>query len=172
MSVVKRALSAAVVVTGAGAMVVSGSGLASATTAGGVSSAKVLYVVKDQGGGAFYNVKTGETFELAATSIAGTLAKFAVQAADGVVLTETGDILAPVGGASQGTPADQVVSVVATTGVGTYQDASTGAKFVISTASASIPAANELALKTATGEIVTINGKVLIPVESKTGLNK
>jgi len=172
MSASQRALRAAGVIAAGSLLSLSGASLASATTVGPVTTAKTIHVVKDQGGGAFYNLKTGESYELAATSIAPNLAIYAVQASDGVVLTETGDLLGPVTGDAQDTPADSVVAVAATTGTGTYVDASTGVKYAVTTVGTTLPADNQYALKTATNTIVLLNGKVLVPVTNATGLSR
>jgi hypothetical protein len=132
---------------------------------------QIVHVVKDQGGGAYYNVVTGERFDVTATSAVTTLSGFGVQAASGIVLTDLGQILLPVNGVTDPTPAATVVQVVETTALATYQDATTGALYAIRTVGQTIPAGNELALKLATKTILTINNKVLIPIEHATGLD-
>lgn len=149
-----------------------GAAVAAMSPAGAATSAgQVVHVVKDQAGGAFYNVVSGERFDVVAVSAAPTLGVFGVQAADGAVLTESGALLTPINMAVAGTAADSVVAVAETTGVGTYQSANDGAVYTVSSVGTALPAGNEYALKTATGAILTINNKLLLPIEFKTGLH-
>lgn len=149
----------------AGAGLVMSTGLpATAST----SPSQLVFLVKDQGGGAFYNVTTGERYDVTAVSAVPTLGIFGVQAADGTVMDSTGQLFEPVGTATVGTPADSVVTVVQNSATGTFADAATGATYALATAGAAIPAGNQLALQTATNTILLLNGHVLIPVQSLT----
>jgi hypothetical protein len=134
------------------------------------AAGQIVHVVKDQAGGAYYNITTGERFDVTATSAATSLSGFAVKATNGLVLTDLGQILVPVNGLVDPTPAATVVQVAETNAIGTYQDAETQAMFVITTAGSTVPAANEWALQFATGTILTINNEVLLPVQHALGL--
>ena len=166
MRVRQRAVQAIGVAAAAAGVVAAASAPAGASTSAG----QAVHVVKDQAGGAFYNVVTGERFDVTAASAVSTLGVFGIQAADGAVLTESGALLAPINTAVGGTVADSVVAVAETTGVGTYQSANDGAVFTVQSVGAALPAGNEFALKTATGAILTLNSDVLLPIQSATGL--
>jgi hypothetical protein len=145
--------------------------LGAAPSAGaGTTLGQLVHVIKDQGGGAYYNVTTGERFDVVAASAAPTVATFGVRTVDNVVLTETGQLLVTANGLTGSTPLDPVVTVAVTTGVGAYQSAGDQTQYVIVTAGQAVPAENEFALKTATGALLTVNNKVLIPVQRAAGL--
>ena len=147
------------------AVLSSGVGSASADTALG----HLVFVVKDQAGGAYYNVTTGERYALVAASAVPTLAIAGVQTADGVVLTVDGQLYEPLDKAVDGTPLADVVTVAQTSGTGTYVDAATGAQYVLTEERDAVPAANIYALRLATGAILTVNADVLLPVQAATG---
>ena len=129
---------------------------AAPTASAGTTLGQLVHVVKDQGGGAYYNVTTGERFDVVAASAAPTLATFGVRTVDNVVLTETGQLLVSANGLTGSTPLDPVVTVAVTTGEGTYQDASDQTQYVITTVGQAVPAGNEFALNwTASGWLAT-----------------
>ena len=133
---------------------------------------QLVFVVKDQAGGAYYNVTTGARFALVAATAVPTVAIAGVATSDGLVLTADGQLLQPLADAAQGSPAAEVVSVARTTGVGSWEDASTGAQFELVDVRADLPIASEFALRASKDAILTINDKLLVPVQATTGLNQ
>src|SRR4051812_27651677 len=136
---------------------------AAATPSVADTNSKFVRVVKDQAGGAYYNLVTGERFDVTAASAVPSLAEAGIKFTGGLILTETGDLLVPVGGTVDGSPAATVVEVAETTEYGTYQSAVDGALFAVQTAGGILPAGNEYAIQLATGTIITINNEVLLP---------
>ena len=130
----------------------------------------LVWVVEDQTGGLYYNVKTGERFDVASLQFVPNLGIAAVQAASGLVLSTDGQLFAPLGQTSEGTPGESVVTVGETTGVGTFVDAADETQWVLVDERSTVPAVNEFALKLADGTILTVANHVLIPVQSATGL--
>lgn len=156
------------VVTTAGVAVAACAGLlagevpaASASTLG-----NLVFVVKDQTGGAYYNVTTGARYDVVAATAAPTLAVAAVQAADGVVLATDGELFAPLGT----TPADSVATVVENDVNGTLVDQSTGVEYNISGVGGDLQTGYMYALELTTGMILGVNNHVLLPVQRATGL--
>jgi hypothetical protein len=132
-------------------------------------ASQCVFLVKDQAGGAYYNLTTGERFDVIVASAVPTIGVFAVEAADGFVMSADGALFGPIDRQTQGSPGDAVVQVVQTNVGGAYQDASTGAEYALVTAGATIPAENDYALMTATNTLLLVNGDVLLPIQKATG---
>src|SRR5947209_4970771 len=125
-------------------------------TSAAMSPGTLVWVVKDQAGGAFYNVTTGARYAVVAASAVPTLAIAGLQTADGVVLTADGDLLQPLAAAATGTPAEVVVGVARTTGVGTWEDASNNAQFTLVDVRDAVPGETGFALQLSKDVILTV----------------
>lgn len=158
--ITRLAAALACATAGAGAI------LTTAVPAQASTAGQLVFVVKDQAGGAFWNVTTGARYDLVAASAAPTLGIAAVQAADGTILAADGEVLAPFGS----TPLDSEVAVVEAQANGTLVDTSTAAEYDLAQVSPQMQSEYTLALKLTTGAILTINNHVLLPVQQATGL--
>ena len=145
---------------------------AAAPTTAAMSPGTLVWMVKDQAGGAYYNGTTGVRYALVATSAVPTLAIAGLQTADGLVLTVDGDVLQPLADGTVGTPADTLVAVVRTTGVGTWEDTSTQAQFTLVDLRDAVPGETDYALQVSKNVILTVNNELLQPVQAVTGLQK
>lgn len=141
---------------------------ASASTPAG----HLVFVVEDQTGGAYYNVKTGERYDVTSLSLVPNLGIAGVQAASGIVLSSDGQLYEPLDLVASGTPGESVVTVAQTTATGTFVDETDQTQWVLVTERSAVPAANEFALQLADGTILTVANHVLIPVQSATGLTR
>lgn len=137
-----------------------------------MSPGQLVFVVKDQTGGAYYNLTTGARYALVASTAVPTLAIAGVETTDGLVLTADGQLLQPLADAAQGSPAAAVVEVARTTGVGTWEDVATGAQFTLVDARAGVPAGGYYALQLSRDSILTVNGELLVPVQAGAGLQQ